>query len=278
MYPISCTATPWQLTENAACPTTTVFLFRPITWPPKSCMTLPGPKPSCAKADRSSYEFVAVWKAAGDFAQQQGARRPIPYRCESAVGQWGLTPDRSPTLQPRTSQGRIMSTNNARWDTAKGEPEKWSFRGPWLNARRCIVPAEDFDEPYYPRATAHQDGPCIWWRFRRAVLTAATTPSANVAARQPRERAAGTAARRSECWRPRWPTSACPAGASGSWARPEPVRAEASAPAQCLLCQRRLVRAVQFLEGGGDATDSPRSYLKFLGRPPGRRSCGSSTG
>lgn len=46
----------------------------------ESCTTLPGLKPSCAEADRSSYgikaDFVAVWKAAGDSAQTQGARRP----------------------------------------------------------------------------------------------------------------------------------------------------------------------------------------------------------
>lgn len=78
------------------------------------------------------------------------------------VGQWGLTPDRSPTLRPQTSTGRPISTNNARWDPAKRQPEKWSFRGPWLYGQRCIVPAEDFDEPYWGT------GKNIWWRFRRA--------------------------------------------------------------------------------------------------------------
>jgi putative SOS response-associated peptidase YedK len=37
-----------------------------------------------------------------------------------------------------------------------------TFKGPWSNGQRCIIPAEDFDEPYWGT------GRNIWWRFSRA--------------------------------------------------------------------------------------------------------------
>lgn len=83
-------------------------------------------------------------------------------------GQWGLTPVDSPTLEPRTPSGERLSTNNARWDAVNAQPEKRSFRKPWEDSRRCIVPVEDFDEPYYPHQSEERDGPCVWTRFRRA--------------------------------------------------------------------------------------------------------------
>lgn len=81
------------------------------------------------------------------------------------VGQWGLTPDKSPTVKPTNRQtGRPMSTNNARWNPARRQPEARSFWGSWDRGQRCLVPAEDFDEPYW----GHGGPKCIWWRFRRA--------------------------------------------------------------------------------------------------------------
>lgn len=77
------------------------------------------------------------------------------------VGQWGLTPDESASLKPVSKRtGRPMSTNNARW--GKGEPEAWTFKGAWRRGQRCLVPAEDYDEPYWGT------GRNIWWRFARA--------------------------------------------------------------------------------------------------------------
>lgn len=77
------------------------------------------------------------------------------------VGQWGLTPDGSATLRPINGKtGRPMSTNNARWGGR--EPEAWTFKGPWARGQRCLVPADDFDEPYWGT------GKNIWWRFSRA--------------------------------------------------------------------------------------------------------------
>jgi len=83
-------------------------------------------------------------------------------------GQWALTPTDSPTLAPRTRDGKRLSTNNARWDSVKQRPQKWSFWRPWDRGQRCIVPVEDFDEPYYPEQDDERDGPCVWTRFRRA--------------------------------------------------------------------------------------------------------------
>lgn len=86
---------------------------------------------------------------------------PFIRRRELVVGQWGLTPDGSETARPISKKtGRPMSTNNARW--GKGAPEAWSFKGPWMRGQRCVIPVEDFDEPYWGT------GKNIWWRFRRA--------------------------------------------------------------------------------------------------------------
>jgi len=98
------------------------------------------------------------YKASGIGPLQPG---PFLHRNGLAVGQWGLTPDGSATLKPINKKtGRPMSTNNARW--GKGEPEAWTFKGAWRRGQRCIVPVEDFDEPYWGT------GQNIWWRFRRA--------------------------------------------------------------------------------------------------------------
>lgn len=78
------------------------------------------------------------------------------------IGQWGLIPEGSSSRKP-TLGGRPVSTNNARFDQAKGTPEKHIFRGAWTAGRRCIIPAETFDEPYW----GHGGPKCIWWRFRR---------------------------------------------------------------------------------------------------------------
>lgn len=98
-----------------------------------------------------------------------GPLQPGPFvrggRSDLDVGQWGLTPDGSPTLRPINRQTkRPMSTNNARWNPGRGQLEARSFWGPWDRGRRCLVPADDFDEPYW----GHGGPKCIWWRFRRA--------------------------------------------------------------------------------------------------------------
>lgn len=76
------------------------------------------------------------------------------------VGQWGMIPPRSATRTPTTSQGRRMSTNNARRETVA---TAWTFAGAWKAGRRCLIPALSYDEPYYP-----DDVKNVWWRFQRA--------------------------------------------------------------------------------------------------------------
>ena len=80
------------------------------------------------------------------------------YSCELVVGQWGLIPwfAKAPRQQ--------FPLNNARSEEMAG---KASFKLPWARGQRCIIPAADFDEPYW----GPYDSPfkkCEWWRFRRA--------------------------------------------------------------------------------------------------------------
>jgi putative SOS response-associated peptidase YedK len=75
------------------------------------------------------------------------------------VGQWGLIPWFSPARRPTGKGGRPISTNNARIETIATAP---AFKGPWSRGQRCLIPAEDFDEPYWG------SGRSVWWRFARA--------------------------------------------------------------------------------------------------------------
>lgn len=75
-----------------------------------------------------------------------------------AVGQWGLIPFFSPARRPTGKGGRPISTNNCRIETVATAP---SFKGPWARGQRCLIPALDYDEPYWGT------GKNIWWRFGR---------------------------------------------------------------------------------------------------------------
>lgn len=77
----------------------------------------------------------------------------------AVVGQWGLIPYGSKTRKPTRSDGKPLSTNNCRRETVA---TAWSFRGPWARGQRCLIPALDYDEPYWGT------GKNIWWRFGRA--------------------------------------------------------------------------------------------------------------
>jgi hypothetical protein len=57
---------------------------------------------------------------------------------ELVVGRWGLIPHFSDTADIR------YSTNNARSEEVAQKP---SFRTAWSRRQRCIIPAQDFDEP-----------------------------------------------------------------------------------------------------------------------------------
>jgi putative SOS response-associated peptidase YedK len=71
---------------------------------------------------------------------------------EMVVGQWGLIPwfAKTPALS--------FSTSNARFEDITS---KASFKGPWHDCKRCIIPAWSFDEPCW------ESGKNVWWRFHR---------------------------------------------------------------------------------------------------------------
>jgi putative SOS response-associated peptidase YedK len=79
------------------------------------------------------------------------------------VGQWGLIPWFSKTRRPTGKLGKPISTNNCRIETVATAP---SFKGPWARGQRCLIPAVDWDEPYWGT------GRNIWWRFARRDGTA----------------------------------------------------------------------------------------------------------
>lgn len=75
------------------------------------------------------------------------------------VGQWGLIPWFSKTQRPTGRGGRPISTNNCRIETIATAP---TFKQSWARKQRCLIPADDYDEPYWGT------GRNIWWRFARA--------------------------------------------------------------------------------------------------------------
>jgi putative SOS response-associated peptidase YedK len=76
----------------------------------------------------------------------------------AVVGQWGLIPWFSKARRPTGKGGRPISTNNCRIETVATAP---TFKTPWARGQRCLIPALDYDEPYWGT------GKNIWWRFAR---------------------------------------------------------------------------------------------------------------
>jgi putative SOS response-associated peptidase YedK len=97
------------------------------------------------------------WHAAPVFPRAPGPFiRGLPGDAGASVqlviGQWALIPWFA-------KQARLpYSTNNARFEeiTAKA-----SYKQPWRQGRRCIIPALSFDEPCW------ETGRNVWWRFAR---------------------------------------------------------------------------------------------------------------
>jgi putative SOS response-associated peptidase YedK len=75
---------------------------------------------------------------------------------EAVIGQWGMVPPRS--KQPRPA-GRAILTNNARIESVAERP---TYRDAWLSGRRCLIPAQSYQEPNW------ETGRNIWWPLRRA--------------------------------------------------------------------------------------------------------------
>ncbi|MDB5847461.1 MAG: hypothetical protein JWP29_1213 [Rhodoferax sp.] len=94
--------------------------------------------------------------------------RPGPYIKAGGVlevGQWGMIPPSSTSRTPMTKGSATrkpvrMSTNNARIETID---TAWTFRFPWRDGQRCLIPAWSYVEPYWGIG-----GKNIWWRFARA--------------------------------------------------------------------------------------------------------------
>jgi putative SOS response-associated peptidase YedK len=72
---------------------------------------------------------------------------------ELVVGQWWLI---APGAKERFP---VAKTCNARFE---GLAQRWSFKFPWRDGKRCIIPAESFFEPNW------ETGKHVPWRFRRA--------------------------------------------------------------------------------------------------------------
>jgi putative SOS response-associated peptidase YedK len=78
-------------------------------------------------------------------------------RTDLDLGQWGLIPG---SVNPADPPGKpVVQSAGTMPDRDRPAP---TFKGPWSNGQRCIIPAEDFDEPYWGT------GRNIWWRFSRA--------------------------------------------------------------------------------------------------------------
>lgn len=103
------------------------------------------------------------WWDAELFPRRQGpfirrAKDDAGYSRELVVGQWGLIPWFAKEAQYK------FPLNNARSEELAA---KASFKHPWAHGQRCIIPAADFEEPYWgPYESPFKK--CEWWRFRRA--------------------------------------------------------------------------------------------------------------
>lgn len=90
-------------------------------------------------------------RARGPFVR--AARESAAPARELVLGQWGLIPWFA-------RQARLAySTVNARFEEIAS---KASYKDPWRHGKRCIIPADSFDEPCW------ETGRNVWWRFRRA--------------------------------------------------------------------------------------------------------------
>lgn len=82
----------------------------------------------------------------------RAARESTEPARELVVGQWGLIPWFAKTAK------LPYSTVNARFEELT---QKASYRDPWKYGKRCVIPAESFDEPCW------ETGKNVWWRFKR---------------------------------------------------------------------------------------------------------------
>ncbi len=90
-------------------------------------------------------------RAAGPFIRRAAdAADAAEPRRELVIGQWGLVPWFAKTAK------LTYSTNNARFEEIE---TKASFKHPWQHAKRCIIPAQSFDEPNWESGTGRRPHP-----------------------------------------------------------------------------------------------------------------------
>ena len=97
------------------------------------------------------------WRGAEVFPARQGAfvraaRDMATHGKEIVTGRFGLVPSWTKTADIK------FSTCNARSEELA---QKATFKDPWRQGKRCIVPAAVFYEPCW------ESGKNRWWRFRR---------------------------------------------------------------------------------------------------------------
>ncbi|MEJ6004807.1 SOS response-associated peptidase family protein [Paucibacter sp. AS339] len=74
----------------------------------------------------------------------------------AVAGQWGMIAPRARQARPSS---RAILTNNARIESVAERP---TYRDAWLSGRRCLIPAQSYQEPNW------ETGRNIWWQLRRA--------------------------------------------------------------------------------------------------------------
>lgn len=107
-------------------------------------------------------ERFAVSVPPRPYAPQVAPLQPGPIvvqHGQAHVGQWGMIPPNSATRLPTGQGGKRLSTNNAR---REGVARSWTFGAAWQAGRRCLIPANSFDEPCW------ETGRNVWWRFYSA--------------------------------------------------------------------------------------------------------------
>lgn len=118
-------------------------------------------RPASVVRIRDAFGFTYIESGGPLYKPAVGPWQDAPFITADGgrIGQWGLIPWFSTGKRPLGKGGRPISTNNCRIETAPTAP---TFKQPWARSQRCLIPAEDYDEPYWGT------GRNIWWRFARA--------------------------------------------------------------------------------------------------------------
>lgn len=78
---------------------------------------------------------------------------------EIQAGVWGLIPPWSKSIVPKSHDGKLLSTFNARAERMATAP---TYRNAWAKSQRCLIPATWWGEPCW------ETGKAVQWGFWRA--------------------------------------------------------------------------------------------------------------